>query len=160
MSSQRYHHEPQATSHELQPSRHQTDPPGIKRTTSDSPRAHSGVVPPVPIPNTAVKHASADDTWTAGSWESRAVRGVFLLLPPKSQNQTPFMPLPHLGVVRIHCSRNPLFPNIFPRHPSESWGPGPSRMSGLVRCFAIVVVCLSPLIATASTGDGGCTGLE
>ncbi len=41
------------------------------------PRAHSGVEPPVPIPNTEVKRASADGTGTAGSWESRSVRGIF-----------------------------------------------------------------------------------
>ena len=34
---------------------------------------HSGGVPPVPIPNTAVKPASADDSRTAGSLESRSV---------------------------------------------------------------------------------------
>ena len=35
--------------------------------------AHGGGVPPVPIPNTAVKPASADDSRTAGSLESRSV---------------------------------------------------------------------------------------
>ena len=33
---------------------------------------HGGGVPPVPIPNTAVKPASADDSRTAGSLESRS----------------------------------------------------------------------------------------
>ena len=33
---------------------------------------HSGGVPPVPIPNTAVKPASANDSRTAGSLESRS----------------------------------------------------------------------------------------
>ncbi len=41
------------------------------------PRAPSGVEPPVPIPNTEVKRASADGTGTAGSRESRSVRGIF-----------------------------------------------------------------------------------
>ena len=35
--------------------------------------AHSGEVPPVPIPNTAVKLTSADGSRTAGSLESRSV---------------------------------------------------------------------------------------
>ena len=35
--------------------------------------AHSGGVPPVPIPNTAVKPTSADGSRTAGSLESRSV---------------------------------------------------------------------------------------
>ena len=35
--------------------------------------ADSGGVPPVPIPNTAVKPASADGSWTAGFFESRSV---------------------------------------------------------------------------------------
>jgi hypothetical protein len=35
--------------------------------------ADSGGVPPVPIPNTAVKTASADGSRTAGSLESRSV---------------------------------------------------------------------------------------
>ena len=35
--------------------------------------ADSGGVPPVPIPNTAVKTASADGSRTAGSLESRTV---------------------------------------------------------------------------------------
>ena len=33
--------------------------------------ADSGGVPPVPIPNTAVKPASADGTWGESPWESR-----------------------------------------------------------------------------------------
>ena len=35
--------------------------------------AHGGGVPPVPIPNTAVKPASADDSRAAGPLESRTV---------------------------------------------------------------------------------------
>ena len=31
----------------------------------------AGVVPPVPIPNTVVKHAEADGTWLETAWESR-----------------------------------------------------------------------------------------
>ena len=33
---------------------------------------HGGRVTPVPIPNTEVKTASADGTWWATAWESRA----------------------------------------------------------------------------------------
>ena len=29
------------------------------------------VVPPVPIPNTVVKHSQADGTWLETTWESR-----------------------------------------------------------------------------------------
>jgi hypothetical protein len=36
---------------------------------------NAGGVPPVPIPNTEVKTSRADDTWTAGSWESRSLPG-------------------------------------------------------------------------------------
>ena len=41
--------------------------------------AHSGVVPPVPIPNTVVKRTCADGTWLEGAWESRAVQRLFFL---------------------------------------------------------------------------------
>ena len=36
---------------------------------------YTGGVPPVPIPNTEVKTSRADDTWTAGSWESKSLPG-------------------------------------------------------------------------------------
>ena len=36
---------------------------------------NAGGVPPVPIPNTEVKTSRADDTWTAGSWESKSLPG-------------------------------------------------------------------------------------
>ena len=35
----------------------------------------SGVDPPVPIPNTAVKRPSADDTGVATPWENRTLPG-------------------------------------------------------------------------------------
>src|SRR5690606_36454352 len=38
---------------------------------------HSGGVPPVPIPNTAVKPSSADGTAGAALWESRSPPGHF-----------------------------------------------------------------------------------
>ena len=36
------------------------------------------VVPPVPIPNTVVKHINADGTWLATAWESRKLPVTFL----------------------------------------------------------------------------------
>jgi hypothetical protein len=44
--------------------------------------ADSGGVPPVPIPNTAVKTASADGSRTAGSLESRSVPDHNEMSPP------------------------------------------------------------------------------
>jgi hypothetical protein len=44
--------------------------------------AHSGGETPVPIPNTEVKPASADDTGCASGRESRSVPGPFILLAP------------------------------------------------------------------------------
>ena len=40
---------------------------------------HSGGETPVPIPNTAVKPASADGTALATGWESRSLPGISLL---------------------------------------------------------------------------------
>jgi D-hexose-6-phosphate mutarotase len=40
-----------------------------------SPGGHGGGVTPVPIPNTAVKTASADGTWGESPWESRTLPG-------------------------------------------------------------------------------------
>ena len=34
-----------------------------------------GVDPPVPIPNTEVKHTSAEGTWGATPWENRTLPG-------------------------------------------------------------------------------------
>src|ERR1700680_4020956 len=45
--------------------------PARRRGADQVSGAHSGGVPPVPIPNTAVKPASADGSRTAGSLESR-----------------------------------------------------------------------------------------
>ena len=39
------------------------------------PGDYGGGVPPVPIPNTAVKPSSADGTWIEGSWESKSLPG-------------------------------------------------------------------------------------
>ncbi len=32
---------------------------------------------PVPIPNTAVKHLSADNTWLATAWESKSLPDLY-----------------------------------------------------------------------------------
>src|SRR5450759_4107176 len=45
---------------------------------------HSGGETPVPIPNTAVKPASADGTWGVAPWESRTPPG-FLQTTPLAQ---------------------------------------------------------------------------
>ncbi len=45
---------------------------------SQFPGGHRGRVPPVPIPNTEVKPATADGTACAGVWESRSLPGLFL----------------------------------------------------------------------------------
>ena len=45
---------------------------GVLNERSDCFGGHGGGVPPVPIPNTEVKPASADGTWTEGSRESRS----------------------------------------------------------------------------------------
>jgi hypothetical protein len=45
--------------------------PARRRGADQVSGGHSGGVPPVPIPNTAVKPASADGSRTAGSLESR-----------------------------------------------------------------------------------------
>ena len=47
--------------------------------------ADSGGVPPVPIPNTAVKTASADGSRTAGSLESRTAPDLSVGLPCESR---------------------------------------------------------------------------
>src|SRR5919204_592944 len=43
----------------------------------NGPGGESGVVPPVPMPNTAVKRSSADDTRVTKPWENRPVPGPF-----------------------------------------------------------------------------------
>ena len=45
---------------------------GVLKERSQRFGGHGGGVPPVPIPNTEVKPASADGTWGVGSWESRS----------------------------------------------------------------------------------------
>ena len=45
-------------------------------TLEDLPGGDSGGEPPVPIPNTEVKPASADGTWGATPWESRSPPGI------------------------------------------------------------------------------------
>ena len=43
----------------------------------NGPGGESGVVPPVPMPNTAVKRSSAHDTRVIKPWENRPVPGPF-----------------------------------------------------------------------------------
>ena len=43
---------------------------------------HSGGETPVPIPNTAVKPASADGTWGVAPWESRTPPDPLMTTPP------------------------------------------------------------------------------
>jgi hypothetical protein len=43
---------------------------------------HGGGETPVPIPNTAVKPASADGTWGVAPWESRTPPGFLQTMPP------------------------------------------------------------------------------
>src|SRR6185503_1795026 len=51
------------------------------------PGGHRGRVPPVPIPNTEVKPATADGTACAGVWESRSLPGlIFEEAPPVVRN--------------------------------------------------------------------------
>src|SRR5688572_4555579 len=51
----------------------------LRRTPGNQfPGGHRGRVPPVPIPNTEVKPATADGTACAGVWESRSLPGLFL----------------------------------------------------------------------------------
>ena len=38
---------------------------------------NDGMDTPVPIPNTAVKHPSADDTWLETTWESRNLPDLY-----------------------------------------------------------------------------------
>ena len=46
--------------------------------TDKFPGGYRGRVPPVPIPNTEVKPATADGTACVGAWESRSLPGLFL----------------------------------------------------------------------------------
>ena len=71
--------DPSIRTHPIPPQLPPTPPqPGILKTPNNRiPRAPSGVEPPVPIPNTGGKRASADGTGRATAWESRSVRGIF-----------------------------------------------------------------------------------
>jgi hypothetical protein len=54
---------------------------GVLKERSEGFGGHGGGVPPVPIPNTEVKPASADGTWTVGSRESRSPPNTITLRP-------------------------------------------------------------------------------
>lgn len=53
------------------------DTPNTLLWRPNGPGGESGVVPPVPMPNTAVKRSSADDTRVIKPWENRPVPGPF-----------------------------------------------------------------------------------
>ena len=53
---------------------------------------YSGGEPPVPIPNTEVKPASADGTWGAIPWESRSPPGIYVEGPPTTVGGPSFSP--------------------------------------------------------------------
>src|SRR3954462_14835949 len=67
----------------------------VESQMSKFPGGHRGRVPPVPIPNTEVKPATADGTACAGVWESRSLPGLFL----EQQKGTPS------GVLERHRAR-------------------------------------------------------
>src|SRR6188474_237730 len=100
------------------------------------PGGHRGRVPPVPIPNTEVKPATADGTACAGVWESRSLPGLFFRMPftafvtrpprieaafflyPRSSDRV-------IGLTRLHGSQTGkssnfvcscVLPTTFPRH--------------------------------------------
>jgi hypothetical protein len=54
---------------------------------------YSGGEPPVPIPNTEVKPASADGTWGATPWESRSPPGIYVEGPPTTVGGPSFFTL-------------------------------------------------------------------
>ena len=56
--------------------------------------SHSGRDPPVPIPNTEVKPASADGTWAAGPRESRSLPNIVRLGPSFGAAPIAFTPRP------------------------------------------------------------------
>src|SRR5687767_12443732 len=51
---------------------------GAEPAAPKFPGGHRGRAPPVPIPNTEVKPATADGTACVGAWESRSLPGLFL----------------------------------------------------------------------------------
>ena len=57
---------------------------GVLKERSEGFGGHGGGVPPVPIPNTEVKPACADGTWTVGSRESRSLPNTIKLKPSQS----------------------------------------------------------------------------
>ena len=67
------------------------------------------MVPPVPIPNTAVKRSSADDTRVIKPWENRPVPGPFGRYRSGSFNHTPAILAgpPRGGAVVARRAHNP-----------------------------------------------------
>ena len=59
---------------------------GSVKADFDSPGGFGEVAPPVPIPNTAVKRLSADDTALVTGWENRSPPGGILVQPPRESS--------------------------------------------------------------------------
>src|ERR1700726_2444974 len=68
---------------------------------------HGGGETPVPIPNTAVKPASADGTWGVAPWESRTPPGFLQTTPPAWRGvlSRPGTGIPSLPVQRYRYNR-------------------------------------------------------
>jgi hypothetical protein len=79
------------------------------------PGGYRGRVPPVPIPNTEVKPATADGTARATVWESRSLPGLFLTRPHGSSVRLFFFVPPASG--RAHTRRHDPISSPARRHP-------------------------------------------
>ena len=73
--------------------------PGVRSRTITASRSkisgdHGGGATPVPIPNTAVKPASADGTWGETPWESRTSPEYFEEMGPRESGGPSAIPGP------------------------------------------------------------------
>ena len=118
--------DPSIRTHPIPPQLPPTPPQrGILKTQNTRiPRAHSGVEPPVPIPNTEVKRASADGTGRATAWESRSVRGIF---PFAGVAQSVEHDLAKVGV----AGSSPVSRSNTQTPQVKTWGVYPFRSSSL-----------------------------
>src|SRR5579871_3893260 len=64
---------------------------------------HGGGETPVPIPNTAVKPASADGTWGATPWESRTPPGFRINEAPARAGASLHLQALHVGSCAHRC---------------------------------------------------------